>query len=290
MTIFHYVNGKIVPDEKAGVHVLNLGLLRGYGVFDYAQTYGGRPFHLRAHIERLQRSAEEIGLNLPMSIDEIEQVAWDLIEYNEPIDAGVRFLVTGTLCGKDILQPGDISSLTMLFHPFTPLNTEAYTKGFKAVTTKHIRYMPHVKSINYMPTIFAMKEAVAKGADDALHLNDSGGIIEATTSNVFFVKNGKLITDDSNQLVKGVTREIILNLAQKEYPIEYRTVHLSEFSTYDEAFLTSSAKDLVPLVEIDGIAVGNGSPGPISDHLRRLYHNYIEEYFRQNFHLKQATV
>ena len=209
MPVFHYVNGKITSEAEALFSVLDLGLLRGYAVFDYTQLYAGRPFHLRDHIIRLQNSAERIGLDLPMSIEEIEEAAFDLIEKNEPINAGIRFVLTGGLAGKDFLLPARKSSLFILFHPFAPYKAEYYLKGMRAVTTTALRYLPDVKTTNYIPAIFAMKKALESDADDALYLNREGGIIEGTTCNVFFVKNGRIITDDSDQLVRGVTRDIV---------------------------------------------------------------------------------
>ena len=279
MTIFHYINGNIEEKSCAQINVLDLGLLRGYGVFDYVSLYKGRPFYLRAHIDRLQISAKQIQLELPMSIMQIERAALDVIEKNEPIDAGLRFIITGGLSGGDLLLPEGKSSLMILFHPLTPYSIEHYTNGMRAVTTSELRYLPHVKTTNYISAIFAMKKALAANANDALYLNCDGGILEGTTCNVFFVKKGTLITSDSPQIVRGVTREIILNLAKNHYPIEYREVSVEETSSCDEAFLTSSLKDVMQLVQIDNQKIGNGRPGSISAHLRSLFHAYIENYF-----------
>jgi branched-chain amino acid aminotransferase len=289
MPVFHYVNGKVVTEDEARISVFDLGLLRGYGVFDYVQLYKGRPFHLRAHVERLHCSAQQIQLDLPMSIEEIEKTVWNLIERNEPIDAGIRFVITGGLSGKDLLTPGHTSSLIMLFHPFSPYKEEYYQNGMRAITTPVLRYLPHVKTTNYMPAIFAMKKAIGAGVDDALYLNDEGRIIEGTTCNVFFVKNGVLITDNSDQLVKGVTRDVVLRLAQNHYPIEFRSLSLAEATSCDEAFLTSSIKDMIPLVQIDHKKVGSGHPGSVSAHLRTLFHCYIKDYFKSNKHLTKVT-
>jgi branched-chain amino acid aminotransferase len=288
MPVYHYVNEKITRESEALISVLDLGLLRGYGVFDYVPLYAGRPFHLGSHIDRLQKSAEQVQLDLPMSIEGIEQVVWELIEKNEPIDAGIRLVLTGGFAGKDLLLPEEKSSLILLFHPFTPYHPEYYRKGMRAITTSVLRYLPHIKTTNYMPAIFAMKQAISLNANDALYLNSDDGIIEGTTCNVFFFKNGTLITDNSDHLVKGVTREILLNLAQNHYPIEYRALNVSELSSCDEAFLTSSAKDVMPLVQIDDQKIGNGLPGPVSTHLRSLFHTYIKNYFYNNANLNKV--
>jgi len=290
MSYFHYVNGRIVPEGDSKISVFDLGLLRGYGVFDYAQLYSGRPFHLKEHIERLARSAEQLQLELPLSLPEIEQVALNLIDSNPPINAGIRFVITGGLCSNDLLTPRSRSSLIILFHPFTSFNEDYYQKGMRALTVSIPRFLSHVKSTHYVPAIFAMNKARAAGVDDALYLNKEGGIIEGTTCNVFFVKKGVLITDNSSELIRGVTREIILNLAQGHYQIEFRSLTPEEAASCDEAFLTSSVKDVIPLVEIDGKRIGKGLPGPLTAHLRVLFHQYIEHYFHSKIHQPQVLV
>ena len=288
MSVFHCINGKIVAETDAVISALDLGLLRGYGVFDYAQCYNGRPFHLRAHIERLMRSAIAVELNIEMSIDEIENLAWDVIKRNAPIDAGIRFVITGGL-SHDLLLPSGSASFYILFHPCLSMQASEAPLGVRAITTPVFRYLPNVKTTNYMPAIFARKKALKLGAYDALYLDLSQGIIEGTTCNVFFVKNGTLITDDSNELIKGITRELLLNIGKDHYPIEYRALHINEISSCQEAFLTSSVKDLVPLVQIDDHIVGNGTPGAITAHLRALYHLYIENYLTSKQYLQEIT-
>jgi branched-chain amino acid aminotransferase len=277
MSVFHCINGKIVAETDAVISALDLGLLRGYGVFDYAQCYSGRPFHLRAHIERLLRSASAVELDVEMSIDEIENQALDVIKKNAPVDAGIRFVITGGL-SNDLLLPSGKATFYILFHPCQSMQASEAPLGVRAITTSVLRYLPHVKTTNYMPAIFARKKAFKLDAYDALYLNSSGGIIEGTTCNVFFVKNGKLITDDSNELIKGITRELLLNIAKDHYAVEYRALNINEISSCEEAFLTSSVKDLVSLVQIDDQMVGNGTPGAVTAHLRALYHLYIENY------------
>jgi len=277
MSVFHWINGKIVEEVDALISALDLGLLRGYGVFDYAQCYMGRPFHLRAHIERLFRSADAVELNVGMSVDQMEDLAWDVIRRNKPVDAGIRLVVTGGL-SNDLLVPSGTASVYILFHPCLSMQANEALFGVRTITTSVLRYLPHVKTTNYMPAIFARKKAAMQGAYDALYLNASQGIIEGTTCNVFFVKNGTLITDDSNELIKGVTREVLLNLAKDHYPIEYRALNVHEISSCQEAFLTSSVKDLVSVVQIDDQIIGNGTPGTVTAHLRSLYHLYIENY------------
>jgi len=272
---FHYVNGKITTEEETHLSAFDLGIIRGYGVFDYVQLYKGRPFHLQSHLERLEKSAKGIGLEMPLTIEQIELAAWKVIETNEPVDAGLRFMITGGLSSKDFLIPDTTTSLIILFHPTESYPNKIYEKGMRAITTSTLRLYPHVKSNCYLPAIMAMREANRRGFHDAIYINEKNEVLEGTTCNVFFIKNDNLITDDSDLIIKGVTRDIILNLT-KDLQIEFRSMPLSEIPSCDEAFLTSSIKDCVPLVQVNEEIVGSGRPGPITEMLRNRFHSYLQ--------------
>ncbi len=278
MTIFHYLNGAFVRGENAFVSALDLGLLRGYGVFDYAQVYGGKIFHLMDHLERLKWSAEQVELSLPMSLEEMQELSEELASKNPQIDAGIRFVLTGGVSGQDQLLPDGAANLVMLFHPFTPPPEKYYTRGMKVITTRMLRSLPGVKTTNYMPAIFATNRAKKMGFDDAVYIDARGGILEGMISNAFFFKNGTLITSDSDQIVKGVTRALILELAKDHFPIEFLSLPLSELKDCEEAFLCSSRKEVAPLVQINDQVIGDGLPGPKCAKLRGLFQDYVKQY------------
>lgn len=276
--MWHYVNGGFVAENNASISVLDLGLLRGYGVFDYVQVYEGRPFHLMDHLLRLKWSCEQIELSLPMALDEMSDLVKALIEKNEIFNAGIRLVITGGKVGEDLLLPGENSNLMIFCHPYIPQPEWFYSRGLRTVTTNMLRLLPSVKILNYMPAIFAMKKAKERDFDDALYLNSKQEILEGTTCNVFFFKEGTWITCDSDELIKGVTRSILIELIKKDYPIQYRSVHLSEIESCGEAFLCSSVKDAVPLVQIDDYKIGTGKPGSHTAQLREAYRRYIKNY------------
>lgn len=282
MTIFHYVNGAVVPEEKAVVSALDLGLLRGYGVFDYVQVYQGKPFHLMDHLQRLLWSAEQVGLSLPIGLEEIEKLSKKLLSNNQPIDAGLRLIITGGYSGQDQLLPSEPAHLMMLFHPFTPTPEKYYTRGMRVITTRMLRSLPGVKTTNYMPAIFAASKAKKMGFDDAVYVNAQEEILEGMISNAFFFKQGTLITSDSDQIVKGVTRAVILELAKPHFPIEMRSLPLSELKDCEEAFLCSSRKEVAPLVQIDDTIIGSGKPGPQCAKLRKLFQEYVAAYLKES--------
>jgi branched-chain amino acid aminotransferase len=279
--IYHFIDGAFVSEQEAAISPFDLGLLRGYGVFDYVQLYKGKPFHLDAHLDRLRWSAEQIELSLPKSREEIKELVTQLINKNQPIDAGIRFLVTGGMCGREFLLPANQSTFSMLFHPTKPQPERYYTEGMHAVTFQIERANPCVKATNYTHAIMAMKKAAKSAVDDAIYLNSAEELLEATTSNLFFLKEGKWITATDDQVVNGVTRGILLKLIGAHYPIEFRALSMEEIETCDEAFLSSSVKDAVPLVQIDHMKIGNGLPGIHTAKIRTLYHHYINNYFSQ---------
>lgn len=277
----HYVNGVFTSENDACISIFDSGLLRGHGVFDYAEVYEGRPFHLMDHLLRLKWSCEQIELSLPTPLHEIADLVKTLIEKNEIINGGIRFIITGGNVSQDLLLPGEKANLMILCHPFVPLPDWYHSKGVRTVTTNMLRLMPSVKMLSYMPAIFAMKKAKERNFDDALYLNSKQEILEGTTCNAFFFKEGTWITSDSDELIKGITRSILIDLIKKDYPLEYRSVHLSEVESCEEAFLCSSVKDAVPLVQIDDYIIGSGMPGQHTARIRDAFREYIKNYLRE---------
>lgn len=260
--------------EKPTVEASDLGLTRGYGVFDYVRLYQGKPFHLVDHLKRLLWSAEQIELAPTPSLEDLIELTHALIEKNPLIDAGIRFLITGGEPQANHLLADGAPKLTMLFQPHIPPPSRYYNEGMRLCTTNSLRILPSIKTTNYMPAIFGMKKAKEAGFDDALYVNDRGEILEGTTSNVFFFKNDTLITPDAD-IVKGVTRSVFLELAKEKFPIERRSIHIDEIDDCSEAFLTSSIKGGVPLVQIDDKQIGKGLPGPYTAHLCNKFKKYV---------------
>ncbi len=276
MKLYHYSNNRFVEDRDLSLNAFDLGCLRGYGVFDYVQLYQGKPFHLYDHLKRFQWSAEQMDLSLPMGLEEIEDITHQLIEKNPPIDAGIRLVLTGGMSGKDFLLAAGPSTLTLLIHPYKGHPSRYDTEGMRVITTQQQRMHPRVKTLHYTPAVLAMKEADKRGADDAIYLTPTNQLLEGTTSNLFFFKEGRWITAADDQVVNGVTRSILLKLAEE--PIEYRAVPYEELASCEEAFLCSSVKDAVPVAQIDDIVIGGGVPGPNTLRMRSRFRNYLETY------------
>lgn len=266
----YYINGQYVKEEDAKISVLDLAVLRGYSVFDYLRTYNGRPFHLQDHLERLKYSAEHIGLSLPHSLTEIEEIVHKL---NNLSEASIKILVTGG-ASADQFTPLPKSNLIVFAYPLTPYPPHYFTEGIKVITTRLNRSLPTSKTTQYTPAIVAMQRGREQGAQEALYMNSKGEILEATTSNFFAFKNNTLITCCSEEVLIGITREIVLKLATPHFKIDTRAIHLSEIPEIDEAFITASNKEVMPVTQIDSLQVGEGKVGPKTRRIMELFRDY----------------
>jgi branched-chain amino acid aminotransferase len=156
-----YLNGQFVNDDDAKISVLDLGLLRGYGVFDYLRTYEGRPFHLEDHLLRLKYSAELVGMTLPLSFEEIRKIIETLLEKNGYPESGIKILLTGGT-SPDQMTPAEESHLIILTFPFKPLPPEDYCLGIQVTTTVLTRSFPKAKTLQYTPAIVALQQGQSK--------------------------------------------------------------------------------------------------------------------------------
>lgn len=274
MTI--YVNGHFVQESEAKISVLDLGLLRGFGVFDYLRTYHGKPFHLKEHLERLSYSAEQISLHLPYALNEVEGIVLQLLEKNGYPESSIKIVLTGGI-SADQLLPEQKSTLIILVYPLKPFPENCYTQGIKVTTTSLARSIPTSKTLQYTPAIIALQQAKAAGAQEALYLNAKGEILEATTSNFFAFKDGVLYTPYSDEVLLGITREVVLKVAQGHFPLKIAPIAYAEVGAFEEAFITSSNKEIMPVVQIDGHVIGKGVVGAKTKRVMDLFASYTQE-------------
>jgi branched-chain amino acid aminotransferase len=265
-----YVNGQYVNADEAVLPVNDLAVIRGFGAFDFLRTYGGKPFRLIANIERLRRSCELITLPFPWTNEEISEIVHETLRRNDLPEANIRILVTGGV-SPDFFTPTGESSLLVMVAPLRPLATEIYEKGAKAITVRMDRIVHGAKSINYIPGIIAMNQARAANAIEALYLSPNDEVLEGTTTNLFVVKNGQLITP-KEPILPGITRNVVLELVAGEIATEIRSIPRAELYEADEAFITASNKQIVPLVQVDEATIGAGVPGPITRRVMELFH------------------
>ena len=272
--ITYYVNGSFVPPTQAMLPLNDLGIVRGYGVFDLLRTYGKTPFRLRDHIHRLESSASQIGLGLPWSTEELEDVVLQTYARNDIPDASIRIVVTGGP-STNFMTPQGKPSLMVMVHPVAPYPASYYSQGSKAVSTLIERTMATVKSLNYIGAIMAMNDAEKTGAVEAIYLDAHDRLTEGTRANLFVVRGERLITPREGVL-KGITRQVVMEIATNDFEVVEHPIHYHELSLIDEAFLTSTTKEILPVVQIDEHVIGTGKPGPKTQRIIELFNAYVQ--------------
>jgi branched-chain amino acid aminotransferase len=270
-----YVNGAWVHPQEASISINDVGVLRGYSAFEALRTYNRQPFHLDEHLDRLYRSATLIELEIPWSRAEITGLVQESIRRNPYKHASIRLLVTGGETEDGILPVGK-PTLAILTTPLSERNMERFAQGYKLITTGLQRATPEAKTTSYLAAIRALKEAARHGADDALFVNEQGHVLEGTRSNFFVFRGNTLITPRIGILL-GITRNVVLELAQGHFPIEERPILLEELPFVDEAFLTGSSREIMPVVRIDDLVIGDGQPGKRTYALEQRFIEMIEQ-------------
>ncbi len=271
-----YLNGSLIPCSQARISVLDYGFLYGFGLFETMRAYGGQVFRLDSHLSRLARSAEILGL--PIRALELKGAVMDTIQANQLSEARIRIAVS---IGEGSMVPdpstcGRPTVLILAAH-YQPYPELVYQKGFRAVVSSIRRNsqspLSRFKSANYLENMLAKQEAKAAGVDEALCLNEKGLLAEASMSNIFLVNGGELYTPRAeNGILPGITREVVLEMAsQLGITTSEQDIKPDELSQSQEAFLTNSLIEIMPLTEIAGRNVGSGRPGPVT---RRLMANY----------------
>jgi branched-chain amino acid aminotransferase len=270
----YYIDERFLSEQEAKISVLDLGLIRGFGVFDYLRTYQRTPFHLEEHLERLKFSANELNLDFNFSLDALSEIIKKLISMSSHQELSIKILVTGGI-SSDQFIPEKKSSLIVFAYELKTPPIHFYTEGIKTLTTSLTRTIPMSKTLNYIPAIVAMGKN--KDAKEALYLNANNEILEGATTNIFAVKNQTLITPNSHELLLGITREIVLNLAKEELEIKEEPISYANLSSYDEFFVTSSSREILPVIKIDGHIIANGKPGNITKILSEKFSDYTKQ-------------
>ena len=255
-----YIDGEFVDPAAAMIPASDLALLRGYGIFDFLRTYGGKPFQLGAHLRRLIRSAALLELECPWDIEELDEIVMETLHRNNYAEAGIRIVVTGGDSPNGFMPEGQ-SRLLVMVTPLQEMATHYYERGAAVATVEMGRYLPEAKSINYIPGITAQKIAQRRNPDaiEAIYRVD-GKIVEGTRSNTFIYQDGRWITPDDGVLL-GVTRAEVIKLLQRDEKLELRDITLDEYYGAEEVILTSSTKEIVPIVMVDDVTIGQGLPG-----------------------------
>ncbi|GAC1565539.1 MAG: branched-chain-amino-acid transaminase [Ktedonobacteraceae bacterium] len=273
-----YVGGRWVHPHEAVISINDMAVLRGYSVFESLRTYDRRPFQLDEHLKRLYRSAELIEMQIPWISSFIADAIRETIERNSYKHAAIRLLVTGGE-SEDGITPTGKAALAVMMTPLGERDMQRLARGIKLITTRLQREAPEAKTTNYMAAVRALKEAAKRDAADALFVNERRHVLEATRSNFFILRGDTLVTPREGVL-HGITRNVVLQLAHGHFTIEERPILLDELPVTEEAFITSSSKEITPVVQIDDLLIGSGKPGP---HTYELEQRFIEMVDRGEF-------
>ena len=274
------INGVLVPPERAQVSVFDRGFLYGDSVFESLRSYQGTPFALDEHLARLKRSADRVAIALPVSLATLRNEMRHALSVHGSPSSYLRLTLTrGT--GRSLgLDPelADEPLRVLIVTALAPPSPETYEHGISAITHRAERPsdaagVADAKIGNYLLAVLAMRAARERGAREALIENAHGQILEGAACNLFAVFSGKLVTaPETAAILSGITRGHVLELARAAgTQVELRAISKSELASAQEVFVTSSIRELVPVVSIDGAPVGNGNPGPMTRELLRAY-------------------
>lgn len=268
----YYIDGEYVEASQATLPAHDLAILRGYGIFDFLRTYGGKPFQLGAHLRRLEQSANLLGLHCPYDIEELMTIVMETLSRNTYPESTIRIVLTGG-DSPDNFTPQGNSRLMVMIAPIFNIPSHHYTDGAEVVTIDIERYLPTAKSLNYIPGIIARRKAseINPKSIEAIYCVN-GNVIEGTTTNTFIVKDGKWITAGEN-LLHGITRAEVIKLIDSYTTLEVRDITLDEYLQADEVIITSSNREVMPIVKVNDVVIDNGTPG---DHTQILMSHWRE--------------
>ncbi len=273
-----YVNGDYLPENEAKVSIFDRGFLMADGVYEVTSVLDGKLIDFDGHAVRLERSLGELDMANPVSKDELLAIHRELVSRNG-IDQGMVYLqiTRGAPDDRDFAfpDPDETPSTVVLFTQNKPglADNPVAKKGLKVISIEDIRWgRRDIKTVQLLYPSMGKMMAKKAGADDAW-LVENGLVTEGTSNNAYIVKNGKIVTRAlSNEILHGITRAAVLRFAaEAQMEVEERSFTIEEAKTADEAFVTSASTFVMPVVEIDGVALGDGTPGRVAPRLREIY-------------------
>lgn len=264
---YAFVNGTLCKSDEAVIGIQDMALQRAYGMFDYFKIMAAQPIFLEDHLDRFWNSARQLRLSVPVSRAQLTDQVFELIERNQWTDAGLRLTLTAGYApdGYSIHTP----NLLMNGQP-VELPSIISAKGLRLISYQHIRQLPEIKSIDYLMAVWLQDKIKAAGADEVLY-HQQGFISECPRANVFLITGQGVLVTPAAGALPGITRKKILELAATRMPVEIRPVHLDEFKTAREAFISSTTKIVHPIFAVDGQLIGEGRTGMFSQTLFDAY-------------------
>lgn len=274
MNQYCLLNGEILPLKEAKVSVSDIGLLRGYGVYDGLAVIKGKVLHFSDHWQRFVRGAEALGLKVPISKSLLEEKILEIVDKSGVSErANVRLMLTGGETLEGIEYNFENPTFYALVGAWSSLPSEYFKTGAKLITHNYQREMPEIKTTNYIIAVNLQNLRKQQDAVEILYVHN-GKVLECATSNIFLVKNKVLILPKGNVL-GGITSKVVCQLVSTDYQIDQRAVGEEELKSADEVFITSSFKDVVPVSRVDDFAISNGEVGPVTRDIMDRFAKYI---------------
>jgi D-alanine transaminase len=278
-----FLNGKLLPIEQASVSVLDRGFIFGDGVYELVPVYSRVPFRLDEHLTRLERSLGEAKIRNPYTRAQWRSNIYQVIDAQTFDDQGVYFQVTRGVAKRDHAFPKSLEpTVFMMSNPLVSPPQAQVDKGGAAVSATDNRWLRcDIKSISLIGNCLLRQMSAEAGAVETILFRD-GKLTEASASNVFIVKRGVIHSPPkSNLILPGITYDVVSELARaNNLPIEFRDVAEAEVRAADEIWVTSSSKEVLAIVELDGKAVGDGRPGPVFRRMHQLYQEFKQTVMR----------
>ena len=273
-----YVNGEYLPEEDATISIFDRGFLMADGIYEVTSVLDGKLIDFAGHAVRLERSLSELDMASPIEVEALLEVHRELVKVNG-IENGMVYLqiTRGSAGDRDFMfpDPEKVPSTIVMFTQNVPnlAESDLSKRGTKVIAVEDIRWHRRdIKTVQLLYPSMAKMMAKKAGCDDAWLVED-GMVTEGTSNNAYIVKGGKIITRQlSNDILHGITRAAVLRFAKEaQMEVEERSFSIEEAQGADEAFTTSASAFVMPVVEIDGVQMGDGKPGPVAKRLREIY-------------------
>jgi D-alanine transaminase len=278
MSRIAYVNGQYVPHQRASVHVEDRGYQFADGVYEVVAVKKGQLIDLEPHFDRLERSLNELDIEMPMSRAAITFILKEVVRRNRVRDGIVYLQITRGVAPRDHQFPADPNAAMVVTARNAAPKVAQREAGIRVISTPDIRWKRcDIKSVSLLPNVLAKQKAIEGGAYEAWQIDEDGNVTEGSATNAWIVtKDGEIVTRQTDEaILSGVTRLAVLELAKRDgISLVERPFSLEEAKSAKEAFLTSTTSNVMPVIEIDGSPVGNGHPGTVTQALSELYERF----------------
>ena len=272
-----YVNGDYLPEEDAKISIFDRSFLMADGVYEVTSVLGGKLIDFAGHAKRLERSLNELDMQKPDAFDDLLEIHRELVRANDITDGMIYLQVSrGSAGDRDFAYPSaDVKPTLVLFTQNKPgmADSPMAQKGLKIISIEDQRWgRRDIKTVQLLYPSMGKMMAKAAGCDDAWMVED-GAVTEGTSNNAYIVKGDTIVTRHlGTEILHGITRAAVLRFAREaQMKVEERSFTIEEAQDADEAFITSASMFVMPVVEIDGTAVGTGIPGSVAERLREIY-------------------